>query len=108
MSKWFVQRNFCLKKYFWLGRNVHFNRYCLNQYYITYVVILTEVTIHSVSFVLMFKPMIGQDVSEEQRSLLIAYYAVVGVIYGANKSCICSLHMIASILICKRISGKCG
>lgn len=70
------------------------------------MVILTEVTIHSVSFVLMFKPMIGQDVSEEQRSLLIAYYAVVGVIYGANKSCICSLHMIASILICKRISGK--
>lgn len=88
-----------------VGRNVHFNRYCRTQYYFIYVVILAEVAIHSVSFVLMFKPMIDLDASEEKRYILIAYYAVAGVIYGANKSCICSLHMIASILICKRISG---
>lgn len=53
----------------------------------------------------MFTPMIDKDASDEKRYISIVYYAVAGIIYGANKSCICSLHMIASILICKRISG---
>ena len=88
-----------------MGRGISLNNANLSHYYLIYLVVITEAILHLGAFVLMFKPT-TVDTSNLNHRLLCIYYSIEGVIYGTTKSCICSLHMYASILICHRISGK--
>lgn len=87
------------------GQGIRLSAGSLARYYLVYLVIIVEAVLHSAAFILMFKPMV-ENASPQTRWLMSIFYAVEGAIYGANKSCICTLHMYTSVLVSERISGK--